>query len=231
MGVSTYSFFFFFFQAEDGIRDYKVTGVQTCALPISTVRPSDRFDRQTDFRPIAPLLHGLDDLRVGHVELTDVAQGLAHDRALRGELGVVGEMLELAAAAPIPPVMGAGRRHPRAAGRPGDGGGSHHLRQLAAREGLVQPDAVPEPHPLPGRGARHEHGAPVREPAHAVPARSRYVVSTSPRLKSGSSITRRWNAWDEGIPTITSSRRARRIRSSATVRVSPHTMSFAMSGS
>src|SRR2546426_669687 len=29
------SYFFFFFQAEDGIRDYKVTGVQTCALPIS----------------------------------------------------------------------------------------------------------------------------------------------------------------------------------------------------
>src|SRR5256885_2986230 len=28
---------FFFFQAEDGIRDYKVTGVQTCALPISWV--------------------------------------------------------------------------------------------------------------------------------------------------------------------------------------------------
>src|SRR3989454_7281187 len=31
-------FFFFFFQAEDGIRDYKVTGVQTCALPISDAR-------------------------------------------------------------------------------------------------------------------------------------------------------------------------------------------------
>src|SRR6266496_2446967 len=29
------SFFFFFFQAEDGIRDLYVTGVQTCALPIS----------------------------------------------------------------------------------------------------------------------------------------------------------------------------------------------------
>src|SRR5947207_11980870 len=28
------SFFFFFFQAEDGIRDHCVTGVQTCALPI-----------------------------------------------------------------------------------------------------------------------------------------------------------------------------------------------------
>src|SRR5437762_14147995 len=27
--------YFFFFQAEDGIRDTSVTGVQTCALPIS----------------------------------------------------------------------------------------------------------------------------------------------------------------------------------------------------
>src|SRR5690606_40560370 len=27
---------FFFFQAEDGIRDFHVTGVQTCALPISS---------------------------------------------------------------------------------------------------------------------------------------------------------------------------------------------------
>src|SRR3712207_8627471 len=33
--MSTYAFFFFFFQAEDGIRDIGVTGVQTCALPIS----------------------------------------------------------------------------------------------------------------------------------------------------------------------------------------------------
>src|SRR5438552_5499703 len=34
-------FFFFFFQAEDGIRDDLVTGVQTCALPISPVRIHD----------------------------------------------------------------------------------------------------------------------------------------------------------------------------------------------
>src|SRR5256885_6515211 len=33
-GVNTQSVVLFFFQAEDGIRDYKVTGVQTCALPI-----------------------------------------------------------------------------------------------------------------------------------------------------------------------------------------------------
>src|SRR3989440_4504934 len=35
-------FFFFFFQAEDGIRDLIVTGVQTCALPISWRGGSDR---------------------------------------------------------------------------------------------------------------------------------------------------------------------------------------------
>src|SRR6266853_3991308 len=33
--------FFFFFQAEDGIRDLTVTGVQTCALPISRCRDGD----------------------------------------------------------------------------------------------------------------------------------------------------------------------------------------------
>src|SRR2546421_3807921 len=38
-------FFFFFFQAEDGIRDLIVTGVQTCALPISAgVGLEDRQD-------------------------------------------------------------------------------------------------------------------------------------------------------------------------------------------
>src|SRR5207302_5723019 len=34
-------FYVFFFQAEDGIRDFHVTGVQTCALPIS------RLDQMT----------------------------------------------------------------------------------------------------------------------------------------------------------------------------------------
>src|SRR5207248_4017298 len=42
--------FFFFFQAEDGIRDRTVTGVQTCALPISG-------------RPVHLLLH---DAPAGH---------------------------------------------------------------------------------------------------------------------------------------------------------------------
>src|SRR5690349_23951520 len=34
MGWVEFIFVFFFFQAEDGIRDLYVTGVQTCALPI-----------------------------------------------------------------------------------------------------------------------------------------------------------------------------------------------------
>src|SRR5688500_19064099 len=34
----------FFFQAEDGIRDYKVTGVQTCALPIFRVAHGETGD-------------------------------------------------------------------------------------------------------------------------------------------------------------------------------------------
>src|SRR3984957_16142742 len=40
----------FFFQAEDGIRDFHVTGVQTCALPIcaSKTWPDRRFDQPLD---------------------------------------------------------------------------------------------------------------------------------------------------------------------------------------
>src|SRR2546426_6607101 len=44
---------FFFFQAEDGIRDYKVTGVQTCALPICarSCSASGRASRTCPSRP------------------------------------------------------------------------------------------------------------------------------------------------------------------------------------
>src|SRR2546430_6497806 len=38
---------FFFFQAEDGIRDLTVTGVQTCALPISKRQVKDRCTTET----------------------------------------------------------------------------------------------------------------------------------------------------------------------------------------
>src|SRR5437870_10686366 len=68
-------FFVFFFQAEDGIRDGHVTGVQTCALPIYVMHSIDnslrrlgtdyvdlyqihRFDAST---PIEETLRALDD--------------------------------------------------------------------------------------------------------------------------------------------------------------------------
>src|SRR2546430_3909491 len=52
----------FFFQAEDGIRDLTVTGVQTCALPISqpefrrraALRPARRPGRDPDRRVARP---------------------------------------------------------------------------------------------------------------------------------------------------------------------------------
>src|SRR5690606_40144401 len=37
-------FYFFFFQAEDGIRDFHVTGVQTCALPIYKAYTNGQYD-------------------------------------------------------------------------------------------------------------------------------------------------------------------------------------------
>src|SRR5256885_4093415 len=52
----------FFFQAEDGIRDYKVTGVQTCALPICWIAsrcgwtPYDGIE--TMGWPVATILRG-----------------------------------------------------------------------------------------------------------------------------------------------------------------------------
>src|SRR6266446_7570561 len=61
----------FFFQAEDGIRDYKVTGVQTCALPICPAhRPAHGARRDPpDREPAAPVgecrygCHGADRRR------------------------------------------------------------------------------------------------------------------------------------------------------------------------
>src|SRR5687767_15369202 len=52
--ILLYFFFFFFFQAEDGIRDKLVTGVQTCALPISI--KAERRMEYVYYRGMASLL-------------------------------------------------------------------------------------------------------------------------------------------------------------------------------
>src|SRR5256885_3418683 len=63
----------FFFQAEDGIRDYKVTGVQTCALPIfgrvlREQRPEirDRQDHHTDDDRHRPRPHEEQEEAIDH---------------------------------------------------------------------------------------------------------------------------------------------------------------------
>src|SRR5690349_22404965 len=63
MFLILFFFFFFFFQAEDGIRDLYVTGVQTCALPISPGKyelvPDDELTDERfspAYRPVVTLL-------------------------------------------------------------------------------------------------------------------------------------------------------------------------------
>src|SRR2546429_2823545 len=76
---------FFFFQAEDGIRDVAVTGVQTCALPISSAARARRRPREhRDLRAAVGLCGARGRLRAraaeeGHAERLDEAR--------RGERG------------------------------------------------------------------------------------------------------------------------------------------------
>src|SRR5438093_8740488 len=62
--------FIFFFQAEDGIRDWSVTGVQTCALPIS----ADAYARLVEERRIDGVL--IQSARLGSAHLEGFASGL-----------------------------------------------------------------------------------------------------------------------------------------------------------
>src|SRR5207302_7525317 len=70
--------FFFFFQAEDGIRDFHVTGVQTCALPISSKSaPSRSATRAVALRALKP-----------HVQVVVVVRLVPHQAFARApEIG------------------------------------------------------------------------------------------------------------------------------------------------
>src|SRR5690606_39437244 len=59
----SFSVLFFFFQAEDGIRDFHVTGVQTCALPIlKTLMNQKNFKKEVikKFNARGKLVYGKD---------------------------------------------------------------------------------------------------------------------------------------------------------------------------
>src|SRR3712207_8085058 len=75
--------FVFFFQAEDGIRDIGVTGVQTCALPIYASRP---YLREADH--LGPV--SVDDFADAGARRPARAQHESRQRTLppaRGQLG------------------------------------------------------------------------------------------------------------------------------------------------
>ena len=128
--------------------------------------PAAVLDRQRDLRPIPPLLDGLDDLRVGDIQLADASQRVPHDGPLGRELRIVCQVLELAAAAPVAHIVRTRRRNPCVPRCR-----CHDLPQLRPREVLVQPHTVSQPDAFSRRGPGHEHRSPVRQAPHAIASR------------------------------------------------------------
>src|SRR5699024_11815592 len=91
---------FFFFQAEDGIRDRNVTGVQTCALPISDTKNVERIRQELagaegSVLPIAVGGGTINDVvkrAAGQVGLPYVVVGTAASRSEERRVGKGGEV-------------------------------------------------------------------------------------------------------------------------------------------
>src|SRR5256884_8267972 len=84
---------YFFFQAEDGIRDVAVTGVQTCALPLARLKQHDRYRLKKFWRTNQdtainqrPLVHVDQKVKAGQI----VAVGAGTER---GELALGANVL------------------------------------------------------------------------------------------------------------------------------------------
>src|SRR5689334_25397183 len=98
---------YFFFQAEDGIRDGTVTGVQTCALPISPDSSSDFHGLELRVDDRAKLGGHLGKRRLGDAHRVVVA---ADDRVSMALLGIeLGEIEPGVSAAALLPHQGATR--------------------------------------------------------------------------------------------------------------------------
>src|SRR5256886_4508640 len=70
----SYIYFFFFFQAEDGIRDLTVTGVQTCALPIYAGKKQFPLHVHTDYRVREFLKDKLAEASVSRIQIERAAK-------------------------------------------------------------------------------------------------------------------------------------------------------------
>src|SRR5687768_17901400 len=76
-----YFFFFFFFQAEDGIRDVAVTGVQTCALPIST-RVAKCFPRKASANGFRYAISWTDYVRLGSIPAGKIGRASCREKSV-----------------------------------------------------------------------------------------------------------------------------------------------------
>src|SRR5690349_24825831 len=101
---------FFFFQAEDGIRDLYVTGVQTCALPISATAAGD-------------------DEPVGEALGTRTHVARATTTAATGEVGIAGSARVTAS---VEPAGTSGRSEERRVGK------EWRTRRYAARRSKAE---------------------------------------------------------------------------------------------
>src|SRR5690349_22498820 len=90
-------YFFFFFQAEDGIRDLYVTGVQTCALPILEVYLEDgkvEIDNNGVENAIRPTALGKKNwLFIGEADAGDRGRSEEHTSELQSRRDLVCRLL------------------------------------------------------------------------------------------------------------------------------------------
>src|SRR5437764_2423488 len=80
---------FFFFQAEDGIRDTSVTGVQTCALPIYPVQCLVAVPPVVEQRQSVSAFDGVD--RIPAADLGRDLEAAGEDHAIDFVLNAVGD--------------------------------------------------------------------------------------------------------------------------------------------
>src|SRR5215203_2552171 len=147
--------FFFFFQAEDGIRDIGVTGVQTCALPISPPDPPQMQIRLPSSTSATFTVRPPGGRR-------GARSPAARARARRGTAG-----------------RPAGAPAPRAGGAAAPGGGPRGragtaplVQRLAAAAGRRPPPRAAAPAPVARRSAAHRRRWPPPRRAAARPPRA-----------------------------------------------------------
>src|SRR2546426_3348120 len=197
MAVYVSYWFFFFFQAEDGIRDYKVTGVQTCALPISVL--PQRCAALGIRRPaVGRALHGLPQ---------DRGRGAAGGEEARGLLRAGGadpvDPREQAPGVHLLPAQGTPARKREVPDVPRTRRGDDDVR----RRDRPAPDERPaEPRGAPaGRAAAHDGLVPRLPPAaerdggRTRAARLRHVPPLS-RAEPGVPRTRTLERTEPDVP-------------------------------